>query len=395
MVETPPDEGERESSRWNALGRLRARRSRAAEPRSYRLANSIRLPWGVGFISFLVVAVAIALLVGSTDDDAMPVPPALLDFQESGARATAQSTRRSLNEGVADLDELGRVVGALESRTPEVERALRAFHVVHQRYTSVYALDDSGRVVARVGQPPAPELLRPKPPYARPGMQDAKPGTLAGSPVIQQYAPVRGGRTPARVVVGHYNPDFLRFPLDAARPGEGWIVNSRGQVVGSVGDPPRFGQLPRRELRESASRAVGGLTGARSAGGSLDRQELVGFSPVSGLGPGGRLRWGLVTTRAVKTFTLPQTTARREAVLGGVLLGVLTLFVFGWLYIVVLAPVMRLQREAERLAYGDLSKNVQVVRYDEIGLIARALERMRIVMIRRQVQRSGRRRAGS
>lgn len=73
--------------------------------------------------------------------------------------------------------------------------------------------------------------------------------------------------------------------------------------------------------------------------------------------------------------------------MAGVVLGVLALLIFGWLYIVVVWPVSRLQREAERLAYGDLSQNVEVIRYDEIGLIGRALERLRILLIRNRMQR--------
>lgn len=67
-------------------------------------------------------------------------------------------------------------------------------------------------------------------------------------------------------------------------------------------------------------------------------------------------------------------------------LALITLVIFGWIYIVILRPIARLQREAERLAFGDLSKSVEVVRYDEIGLIARALERVRVLLIRRRVQ---------
>ena len=70
----------------------------------------------------------------------------------------------------------------------------------------------------------------------------------------------------------------------------------------------------------------------------------------------------------------------------GVLLTLLALLIFGWLYLVVIQPILRLQHEAERLAYGDLSRPVEVVRYDEIGLVARALERIRILLIRRRAQ---------
>jgi methyl-accepting chemotaxis protein len=103
----------------------------------------------------------------------------------------------------------------------------------------------------------------------------------------------------------------------------------------------------------------------------------------------------VVATRSVNSFSLPQTEARRHAMLAGAVLGVITVLVFGWLYIVIVSPVMRLQGEAERVAYGDLSKSVRVIRYDEIGLIGRALERVRIGLIRARVRSSPEKHNGS
>jgi nitrate/nitrite-specific signal transduction histidine kinase len=87
---------------------------------------------------------------------------------------------------------------------------------------------------------------------------------------------------------------------------------------------------------------------------------------------------------------LPETTIRRQILVFAIVLALMTIVVFGWLWILVLRPLLRLQGEAERLAYGDLSRNVEVIRYDEIGLIARALERIRILLIRQRVQRGKR-----
>jgi len=82
---------------------------------------------------------------------------------------------------------------------------------------------------------------------------------------------------------------------------------------------------------------------------------------------------------------LPQTDARRHALLAGFALALTALLVFGWIYIIVLRPLLALQGEAERLVFGDLSRSVQIMRYDEIGLIARALERLRVKLIGRRV----------
>ena len=202
---------------------------------------------------------------------------------------------------------------------------------------------------------------------------------------MYQVAP---GSTRGRVrtVVARYDPSFLRFPLEGAQPGGAWLVDPNGLVVGSLGETARMTELPREVLRRAARAAAAGRTGTFSAGGSADTQELISYAPVSGIGPADELGWSVVTSRSVSTLVLPQSQARNEAFLVGVVLALLTVVIFGWLYIVILRPIARLQREAERLAFGDLSKSVEVVRYDEIGLIARALERVRVLLIRRRVQ---------
>jgi HAMP domain-containing protein len=54
----------------------------------------------------------------------------------------------------------------------------------------------------------------------------------------------------------------------------------------------------------------------------------------------------------------------------------------------VLRPLALLEDEAERVAYGDLSRSVPVVHFDEVGRIARALERLRLQLIGRRVRAS-------
>jgi methyl-accepting chemotaxis protein len=218
-------------------------------------------------------------------------------------------------------------------------------------------------------------------------MKDAR---LAGEQVvIQQFAPITPAGSGSLLLVGHYDPRFLRFSLGAAIPGEAWIVNDRGEALGSVGAWKPFAQLPRQALRDAAARAVAGESGVAVVGGSIDSQELVGYAPVTGVGPAGQLGWGVVTTRSVSSLALPAGEARRQGILLGIVTAMLALLVFGWLYLVVIHPIARIQREAERLAYGDLSKAVEVIRYDEIGLVGRALERLRILLIRKSVRRPG------
>jgi nitrate/nitrite-specific signal transduction histidine kinase len=90
----------------------------------------------------------------------------------------------------------------------------------------------------------------------------------------------------------------------------------------------------------------------------------------------------VVTSRSVDTVQLPQTQARQQALLFALLLAVITVGVFSWLYVMLLRPLRGVLHYAERLADGHLEDRVEVRRYDEFGLICRALERIRVRLIR-------------
>ncbi len=368
------------------LGAL-ARRTNPGQARTYRLASSVRLPWLVGLILFLLLALAAALLVGRTGDE-VQVPQAILDNQESITQSAAQSVRRSVNEGVDDLEAFSSIVESLdpgdgESLTDSLEGAAE----VHGRYLTLYVVDDEGEILGTAGEnEPVSKPLDLANPFERAGIDNAEQVGGTEVPVILQYAPLPEQDGRQRAIIGEYDPSFFRFPLGIADPGEVWLVNREGQVVGSPQGFTAFQELPRRPLREAAAQAADGGSGSTVVPGSLERQEIVSFAPVSGIGPAGSLGWSVVTARSVDSISLPETSARRQGIILAIIIALVTVVIFGWLYILVLRPLFKLQREAERLAYGDLSRNVEVVRYDEIGLISRALERIRVLLVRRRIQ---------
>jgi HAMP domain-containing protein len=375
---------------------FRARRTNPGELGAYRLASSVKLPWGIGLSALLILAAASAVLVGRTGESTLRVPQAVLDYQEQIAHDAAQATRRSLNAGVRDLDQLARVAASAEATDlPHLRASLLEFAQSHGRYTSVVAVDGRGRVLVLAGSaPPQVGLGSQAPRVVGPGMREV-PQPSGKRPLIQQFAPVTAARSRVRTLIGYYDPSFMQFPLDVSRPGHAWVVNRRGQTVGARGARPVLGSLPSLRLREAAVRAVSNISGAQSIGGSIESQEVVSHVPVTGGGPAGQLGWGVVATRSVSSYALPHTEARRQGVIVGVVLGVLAILIFAWLYVVVLKPLIRLQEEAERVAYGDLSNSVEVVRYDEIGLVARALERLRVTLIRKRVQSMPRKASGN
>lgn len=315
------------------------------------------------------------------------VPGAVMDAQLTITESSAQSLRKGVNEGVDDLDQLAQAlsVRATPVEPGQLERELAVVRELHGRYRATYAVDSAHAVVASQGEPTRPDLLPAGIPSAV-GMNDA---VQAGArPLIQQYAPatVAGRRI---MVVGHYDVEFLRFPLEIARPGTAWVVNRRGQVIGSTTGFSPLAMLPRASLRDAAARGARGDSGVKVYTGSLDSSEIVAFAPVTGPGPSGQLGWSVVSTRDVGSISLPATDFRRQALLFATLLAILTALIFGWLHAMVLRPLDLLQGEAERVAYGDLREPVEIRRYDEIGLVARSLERVRILLIRRRMQESG------
>lgn len=346
----------------------------------------MRLPWLTGLVVLLLLAAGTAILIGrprGTDT----VPGAVMDAQLTITESSAQSVRKGVNEGIDDLDQLGQ---ALAARAEPVEpaplgRELEVVRVLHGRYRAAYVVDAAHAVIAAQGESSRPDLLPAGIPTAA-GMNDAV--DTGARPLIQQYAPatVAGRRI---IVAGHYDVEFLRFPLEIARPGTAWVVNRRGQVIVSTTGFSPFQLLPRASLRDAAARGGRGDSGAKIYTGSLDSSEIVAFAPVTGPGPAGQLGWSVVSARDVSSVSLPATDFRRQALLFAILLAILTALIFGWLNAMVLRPVRWLQGEAERVAYGDLREPIEIRRYDEIGHVAQSLERIRILLIRRRMQDSG------
>ena len=346
------------------------------------LASSVWLPWLGGLSLLLLLGVVELVLLGRTSAP-LNVPRGLLDAQELVTNSAAESARRGLNEGVDDIEQLAISLEQPPSRTPSVESLARVKDL-HGRYLALSLVDAASRtVVVHVGEPTAVGALGARLPTEI-GMHDAVAVDDVPFPVIAQFAPVSSEGAARQLLVGQYDPRFLRFPLGVAESGSAWVVNAKGQVIYSLGGFQPFEQLPRMALRQAAASAAKGEFGSKVTGGSIDRREIVAWAPLAGDGPAGHLGWGVVTARTVETIALPENDFRRQGRLAGMILVLVTLVVFGWLLVVVFRPLRRVQGEAERVAIGDLRQPVFAARYDEIGLIARALERIRLSLIRRR-----------
>lgn len=365
-------------------GFWKTRRAVPSEQRPLRLASSVRLPWAVGLALLLLSAAATPVVIGRVagPDD---IPDLVLTQQEAVAREAAQSVRRGLNEGVDDLSQLGSTLARLGVPLDAgLEPVLAATRTIHGRYSALYLMTGPTQIAVQHGTGADLSLLETPPPYDEPGAHDVveTPGGL----VLPLYSPIIGADDAEATVVGHYDVAFLRFALEPVLPGDAWVVAPSGRVLATSGGSGTLEELPSQDLREAAVAAGGGGSGAKTGGGGVATDQVTAWAPITGPGPGGQLGLGIVTARSVESLALPSTEVRRAGQLGGITLALVILVVFAWLYASLIAPIFTLNREADRIALGDLTKPVAVRRYDEVGLISRALERIRVELIRRRAQ---------
>lgn len=350
----------------------------SSAPAGQRLASSIRLPWMVGLAALLTLSAVVGLLAGR-DPGQAGVQRAVLDAQEATAVGSAQQVRRSLNEGSDDLLQVARVLSAKEQddTVPAALAitALRSTAQWHLRYLSLGLVDAAtGRTVLGVpGEQPAAPLGRL--PDDRRMVQVLDDGRLVESVPIRD----RGGLLVAAV----YDPAYL-YPNLVPRPRAAYVVDDRRRVVAAPGARGLNQPLPGAALREAAE-AGAATSGALASAAGPSLATVLAYAPVEGVGPAGQAGLVVVVVREVSVRD-GAPTFRIGGVLAALLLALVTGALFWWLHVALMQPVLSLQRAAERVGYGDLSRPVVVNRYDEVGRTGRALERLRLALIRAQVQ---------
>lgn len=346
----------------------------SSAPAGQRLASSVRLPLLVGLVSLLLLAVALGGLAGQ-DRSKAGVPRAVLDADVALAVGAAGSVRRALNEGSDDLQQ---VVEAVEGR-PLTERllpVLRATGTVHRRYLGVglvRAADGEPVLVATGDRLAAPLGALP---------DDRRVVRVLDDGRLVQTVPLQDGR--GLLVAAVYDPAYL---VPALRPNRGLhVLDDRGRAVAAPGGRG-LNRVPAdtdvQDGADRAERAPGVLARTVPGGGA----RVVAYAPVLGAGPAARAGLVVVADRVVPSGDGPRAAAfRLGGLFAALLLAGAALAAFGLLQSAVLGPVLGLRKQAERVAYGDLSAPVVVSRADETGTVGRALERLRLALIRSGVQ---------
>lgn len=329
--------------------------------------GGLRLPVVLSLVVLLLYSAGVLLVLGRAGADT--APPAVLDSRAAIAHATAQSMRKGLDEAVDDLVVLG--VTLRERPRAEWGPLLASFRDGHDRYLTVYLIGPDRRPQLQQGSARALVELLPDDlsggGLTRVQEAGARPGLLA-------HTPLPG--SPGLHLVGRYDTSFLTVALAQLLPGEGLVVDDRDRVVASTGGILALQPLDDARLAAvSAAVRAGEPVVAEQGGGTL-----VAASPVRGPSAAGRLGLSVLSTVDVEDLALPANEARRLGVLLGVLTALLAVLMIAWFWLTVVAPVRRLVGEAERVALGDRDRPLAVRRYDEIGLVERAVERCRVLL---------------
>lgn len=349
----------------------------AQSVRARRLSSSVWLPWLVGLAVLLLLSVSSMLLVGRDRGQEGVSEPVILG-QERVATAGAQFFRRSANEAVADV---AVAAAQLVAAPAALQGTLDQMLASQERWSSVAIVSASdGAVLASAGDGPAATILGDSPSLLE-GISVVDVGARA---LLVSHAPLVRAGQPDAVVVGVSDRLIVDSALAVGQPGVAWVMDDRGRVLAANGvDPADSGALG-DDVAGAAGRGSDGSTGSFVPEVSGGTAQVVSWAPVSGRGPAGSLGWSVVVMRTVGDLVEPDTRYRVPGELFGLSLAVVALIVFGWIRWRVLRPISRLENVAERVAYGDLSRAVPVIRYDEVGQIARALERVRLQLIRRR-----------
>lgn len=318
--------------------------------------------WAVPVVGAVVLVIlGLALPAAIPPAPVSAAPPAVLEAEQSRTTAAADSVRRSLNEALDDLQVAARTAADGDA----VQPVLDALVEQRGRYHGVVWMDGLD-VIARAGD----EFSPPAFPVS------AQTVVLAGArdsePFVQLVAPVPG--RPGELIAAWYDAQYLSFPLQAAGPGPRWLVDGANRLLGADQGFVALNPLPGAGLADAAD-------AARAEGpASIDvpsAEQVVSAAPQRGEGPAGALGWAVVTASPYTSLALTDTVARTELVFAGIVTVLLSLLLLGWFLVVVAMPLHHLAADATALADGHLSEPVLVRRYDEVGVIARNIDRIR------------------
>ncbi|MGW2468918.1 HAMP domain-containing protein [Streptomyces bauhiniae] len=337
----------------------------------------------VGVRALLVVCAVLLLawsaplmLLLNRADGTATVPQQLVSDQRERTQTLSDRVRRALNEGEADLQSVGSLIGD-GTEPAAMDEVLKRTLDENTRYRSLYVVDSSGDVVAHEGD--APRL---------PGSRRTsdKPLRLLGrgekEPLVVGTAEIPGAK--GNRLVGEFRIEFLNALL--GRPGMGVVrlVDDKGGVIAGNTGFLAFQSLPDSHLQDLVTASGRKLGKKARPNGVLYREHgvrIAAAAPFAGSGPAQSLHWSVVSWQPVSRLAIPGYDTQNRTVLAGLLGAAAAVACLGWLHIVVARPLRTLADRSEALAGGDRKTVLFPQHHDEVGAVTRSLE-----LIRQQLQ---------
>jgi len=295
------------------------------------------------------------------------IPAAVVASVRVQTGKATEALRRSVNDGLADLETLASGAEDTKDRKTAAETlrtSLRELLASQTRYRSLYLVDRSGSTTGEViGRRP---LRTTESPARNAGLrQHNQSGRV---PVILAEVPLPfDGAT----LIGEFDHDHLRVLLNQV-PGHARIVDADYRTISATDGFVAFEQVTAESLRRNAELAQRGSAVANVHEGT-GGPAIVASAALLG-GSVGRLGWTVTTEKPGSELALPENETRRYAQLAALVAALVTLFGYGWMLFTVLGPLRRVARAAGNLVGGDLTSVIYPQRHDEIGTIASCLE---------------------
>ncbi|MCR6488801.1 HAMP domain-containing protein [Amycolatopsis sp. OK19-0408] len=312
---------------------------------------------------------AVAATLGRQHAD---VSPTMLS--EHGVRVTrsADTLRRSLAEGLTDLQAVARLGKGKEP--DQLRGMLDRLADTESRFRSVYVADADGAVRLLAGR----ESLRD--PVKLPEGEGLRQHNTSGRvPIVYAFTPLPDSKN---VLVGEYDVPRMAELLGSAG-GRVRVVDEGKRTIADTEGYLAFSALTDPALIKNVDAAQSGKDARETTPGAL-----VAAQRVADKGNAAALKWVVVAEQPIGSLGVADNTVRSGARVAALLTAVVALMLFAWHLLVVVRPLRRVGEEASRIAAGETGAVVYPQRQDEIGTIASCVE------ICRQALTDGRDRLG-
>ena len=352
-----------------ALERSRAKLRRRKPAPNVRAVLSAQLVIAAVALALLGWSGAVAATLGRQH---AAVSPTMLS--EHGVRVTrsADTLRRSLAEGLSDLQSVARLG---KGKEPEQLRGmLDRLAGTESRFRSVYVADGQGAVRLLAGRESLRDAAR------LPDGEGLRQHNTSGRvPIVYAFTPLPDS---TNVLVGEYDVPRMAGLLGSAS-GRVRVVDEGKRTIADTEGYLAFSPLSDATLIKNVDAAQSGKDARETTS-----SALVAAQRLADKGTAATLKWVVVAEQPIGSLGVADNTVRSGARVAALLTAVVALMLFAWHLLVVVRPLRRVGDEARRVAAGDTGAVVYPQRQDEIGTITSCVE------ICRQALTDGRDRLG-